>query len=412
MTKHMNKKMKALFLLAIFTLFTLTFMQNVLAIGITPGRTTINFQSALHEEIEFKVLNSEHKAMRVMFSAVGELAEYITLKTESAIVDFAADEAEKTFTYTVDLPEKMLPGEHEAKIEATELAPEGGGKGVQIGAILTVTSQLLVKVPYPYKYAQIQLTVSESDVNKTTSFYVEVENLGEQDLVDMQATIEILSATNDKIAILKTDRKTMAAQTKGELATRWIANVNPGNYRAVVTLAYDEGKLATTEKTFSVGSLLVDVVDIAVRNFRLGDIAKFDITVENKWSEQIKNVYAQLQIEDVNKNLIANVRTPSVDLLPLGRAVLNAYWDTAGVKEGTYSGNLLLNYADKVLERKLKTEIALNSIKVEILGVGVTAKATAAETGRQNLMFVLVVLLIVINIAWFIYFKRREKSRK
>ena len=385
---------------------------QVSAIGISPGRVTVNFETGMQKEIEFKIINNEHKTMRVLFSATGELAGYITLKTPSAIVDFSAADDEKTFTYSIALPEKLLAGEHEVKIAAAELPPEGAEQGVYIGATIVVTSQLLVKVPYPYKYAQIMLSADKFDINKTGSFYVEVENLGEQDLVGMEATIEILSATNQKIAVLKTDSRTIQAKTKAELAAKWKADVNPGNYRAIATLAYDEGKLATAEKTIAVGSMLVEVVDVSVRNFRLGDIAKFDITVENKWSEEIKDVYANMQIEDVNKNLIANVKTPSISMPALSRSVLNAYWDTAGVKEGAYSGKLLLNFANQVIERELKTEITLNNIKVEITGIGITAKAAAAGTGRQNLMFILVVLLVIINIAWFVYFKKRERKRQ
>ncbi len=406
-----QNEIKAAILVLAGMLMAIALISSALAIGITPGRVTINFEPGLHREIDFKVINTEHKAMKVVFSATGELASFITLKTESAIVDFSAAETEKTFTYAINLPEKLVPGEHEMKIIATELPAESTEAGVQIGATVAVASQLIVKVPYPYKYAQLRLTIPESDINKTTNFYVEVENLGEQDLVDMQATIEILSATNQKIAILKTNTRTIEAKTKNELVAGWKANVNPGNYRALATLAYDEGKLASAEKTFAVGSLMVDVVDISVRNFRLGDIAKFDITVESKWSEEIRNVYANLQIEDASKNLIANVKTPSIDMQPLSRSVLNAYWDTAGVKEGSYSGKLLLNFANQVAEKELKTEITLNSIKVEILGVGITARATAAEGGRQNLMLILVVLLVIINLAWFIYFKKLAKKK-
>lgn len=402
------KSAKPLFLIMAALALAVLLSSGVLAIGITPGRVTFNFEPYMHKEIELKVLNNEHKEMGVMLGVMGELSDYITLNQKS--MQFKAGEEEKTFTYTVDLPEKLLAGEHEVKIAAAELPPEGVEEGVYIGATVVVTSQLLVKVPYPYKYAQIRLTVSEADVNKTTKFWVEVENLGKQDLVNMQATIELLGPTNQKIALLKTNTKTVFAETKAELVAEWDTNVNPGNYRALATLVFDENKAASAEKVFSVGSLRVDVVDISVRDFRLGEIAKFDITVENKWTETVEDVYAQLQLEDESKDLIANVKTPSADIGPLERTVLNAYWDTAGVQEGTYAGRLLLNFANQVLERQLKTEITLNSIKIDIIGAGITARATAAESGRQNLMLVLIVLLVAINIAWFVYFKKREKK--
>jgi hypothetical protein len=289
--------------------------------------------------------------------------------------------------------------------------PSGkAGEGVSIGSTIVVTSQLLIKVPYPYKYAEIRLDVAESQVNGTTKFYVEVDNLGQQDLVGMQAVVEILGPTNEKIAIVKSDTKTIMAGKKDALTASWKADVNSGQYKAIVSLAYDDGKIATVDKLFNVGSLEVDVVDVSVKNFKLGDIAKFDVTVENKWSAAVDDVYAQLQIFNENNQQIANVKTASLNIPPMGRQVLNAYWDTAGVREGTYSGKLLLNYANKVIERTLKTEIKLDSIKVEIVGLGVTARATAVEGGSQNLIFILIAVLIVINIAWFVYFKKKEKK--
>lgn len=401
-----------IFLMLAALLFIIMLTQNALALGITPGRVTLKFEPGLHQEIAFKVVNNEHKDMRVMFSIAGELANYITLNIPSLTVSFKADEAEKNLAYAVDLPEKMISGEHEVKIIATELAPVGAEEGVQVGATVAVASQLLVKVPYPYRYARLRLTVSESDVNETTSFYVEVENLGRLNLEDMQAKIEIFSATDKKIAELNTDAKTIASETKAELVAKWTANANPGNYLAIASLEYDANKTAAAQAKFAVGTLIVDVIDISVESFHLGDIAKFDITLQNKWSENVSNVYATLQMQNESNYLIADVKTPSVELLPLSINVLNAYWDTAGVQEGTYDGKIIINYADRVLERKLKSRLTLNSIKVDILGVGITAKVTAAEAGKRNLMLVIVILLVLTNIAWFAYFKRRERKRQ
>jgi len=405
----MNKR-KIWVLLFAFIFIATAMISNALAIGITPGRVTVDFQPSMQKTVEFTILNNEHKDMKVMFGLMGELADYITLNTKS--VDFMATEESKTFSYTVNLPVALTPGNHEAKIAAAELPLEGTGEGVYIGSTVVVTSQFLVKSPYPYKYAAIMLDVKEANVNGTTNFYVEVENLGQHDLVDMQAIIEILGPTNNKIAILKTDTKTIPAGQKVELVASWKADVNAGQYRAVASLAYDEGKIASAEKVFNIGSLEVNVIDINVRNFRLGDIAKFDVTVENQWSTTVKDVYAQLQIFDAQKQQIANVKTASLDIPALSRQVLTAYWDTAGIKEGDYSGKLLLNYANRVIERELKTSISLNSIKVEIIGASITARATAAEGGKQNLIFILIAVLIIINIAWFVYFKKASRKKQ
>lgn len=404
-----NKKLLVLIFACIFIALAVT--SNVSAIGITPGRVTLNFEPNMQKTVEFTIVNNEHKDMKVLLAVVGELSDYISLDTTS--VEFKANEESKTIRYNVNLPASLTAGQHEMKIAVAEAPSKGKGAFMNedvfvVGATVVVTSQLLVKVPYPYKYAEIRLDVIEQGGKK---FYVEVENLGEHDLVDMQAIIEILGPTNEKLAIIKTDTKTVEAGKREELVASWNDKVNPGQYKAIASLAYDEGKVATAEKIFTSGELEIDVVDISVKNFRLGDIAKFDITVENKWSAVVKDVYAQLQFFDTQNQQVANVKSASLDVPSLGRQVLTAYWDTAGIKEGAYTGKLLLNYANKVLERQLKTDISLTNIKIEIVGVGITARATAPETGKQNLMFIIIVVLVIINIGWFIYFKKREKKK-
>ncbi len=403
--KRFHAKTVLLLLLSIF--ITLISLSNALAIGVTPGRTTLDFQPNLQRTIEIAVLNNEHKDMKIAFGVMGELADYVSLNAKS--LELKPDEESKSIAYTINLPSSLQPGTQEAKIIVTEVPKDIGENDVTVGAAIVTISQLLVKVPYPYKYAEIRLKTKDAS-NGKVNIYVEVDNLGQHDLVDRQAIIEIFGPTNEKIAVLKTDTKTIPAGKKDELVASWQDNVNAGQYKAVASLAYDEGKIANAEGIFSVGSLGVDVVDISVKNFRLGEIAKFEIVAENKWNQATKDVFAQLQIFDGQSQNVADVKTASLDISPLSRQILTAYWDTAGIKEGEYSGKIILNFAGQKIERQLKTEIKLNSIKVEIVGGGLTAKVAAVEGGKQNLMLILIVVLIVINIAWFVYFKYRTKK--
>ena len=91
----------------IFVMFliVLSILPGVLAIGITPGRTTIDFAPNAHDSIKFKVLNSEHKDMKVVMRIEGELAQYITLP--QLIFDLNSNEESKEFSYEYDLPSKI-----------------------------------------------------------------------------------------------------------------------------------------------------------------------------------------------------------------------------------------------------------------------------------------------------------------
>lgn len=406
MTKIKRGHSKAvLLLLSIF--IALASLPYASAIGVTPGRTTLDFQPNLQKTIEIIVLNNEHKDMKIAFGVLGDLADYVSLNAKS--LEFKPDEDSKSIDYTLSLPASLQPGIQEAKIIITEVPKDISENEVTVGAAIVIISQLHVKVPYPYKYAEIRLK-AKNNADGKVNIYVEVDNLGRHDLVDKQAIIEIFGPTNEKIAVLKTDTKTIPAGKKDELVASWQDSVNAGQYKAVASLAYDDGKITNAEGIFSVGSLSIDIVDISVKNFRLGDIAKFEIVAENYWNQETKNVFAQLQIFDKENQNIADVKTASLDILPLSRQILTAYWDSAGIKEGEYSGKIILNFAGQQVERQIKTEIKLNGIKVEIAGGALTARASAVKDGRQNLMLILIVVLIAINIAWLAYFKRKKNK--
>ena len=117
-------------------------------------------------------------------------------------------------------------------------------------------------------------------------FIIPVLSLGEENINKASATIDILGPTNEKLATVKTDEKAVESKNRRDLTAKWKADVNPGVYHAVAVVNYD-GKLVRVEKNFGVGNLLIDVVDVKVKNFKLGGIAKFEISLENKWNQKI-----------------------------------------------------------------------------------------------------------------------------
>ena len=75
-----DMKNKIFFILAIL-LIVLT-LHNVSSIGITPGRTTLNFEPGLHKEVGFSIINSEHKDIDLMIYVRNDLIENIKLEKE------------------------------------------------------------------------------------------------------------------------------------------------------------------------------------------------------------------------------------------------------------------------------------------------------------------------------------------
>ena len=284
-------------------------------------------------------------------------------------------------------------------------APEGE---TRIIATVAVIHQLRVKVPYPGKYMQLDLLVQDALPNESVKFFVKMYNLGTEDIADAQATIQILGPTNEVIDTIETGTQGVKSMQRGELTSAWKANANPGLYHAIVTVRYD-GEAGKAEKNFYIGNMLVDVLDVSVKDFRLGGIAKFDILAESMWNQPIDDVYAQMVVSDGSESKVADFKSASIDMEPYERTHLYAYWDTEGVNEGDYIAKLTLHYAGRTVEKEVNTRVGLESILTEIVGVSVGA-ITADQPGfEQSPVVILVVILVAINLGWFLYFRRRRR---
>ena len=398
-----NKKLLFVFVL---TLIVLT-LQNVSAIGITPGRTTINFEPSLTKEVQFSIINSEHKDMSVVFMVRGDLAESVTLtKTYAEIL---SSEDSKSFTYNINLPEKVTPpGLYEVEIVALEMPKDIKEEGTFVGATVSVITQLHIYVPYPDKYLEGDINVMESDGK--TMFFIPVVSRGKLDIVNVKAVIDIYTSLNEKIATVESNTLPLNSLERKELIAEWDANVNPGKYLAVVSIIYDN-KVVKIEKEFNVGEMSLEIEQIVVKDFELGEIAKFDALVNNKWSSDLKEVYLNIIVYNNEGEIMADFKSPTYDITALSKAEMVAYWDTGGVHEGTYDGKVILKFGEESKERNIQMKITDNSIEV----IGLTGHVIVNEKGKfnlNNILIIVVICLIIANIFWFVVVKRLMKRKR
>jgi len=409
--KQTNYKIERILIcLIVIGFIIISLAPSVLALGITPGRAVYDFSSGRQEDVKFKVINNEHKDMSVLIYVEGELNQSITLYEK--IVEFKASESEKEFKYTFKLPGTLEnPGIHQARIIAMEV-PEKAESGTFVGATVAVATELYIKVPYPGKYLELKMDVSESDVNGTTKFVVAASNFGEQRIARAYAIIDILSKTNEKIASIKTETLEIDPQQRKDLVAEWKANVEAGSYIARATVIYDE-QTGSIEKIFNVGTLRIDLIDVVVDDFRLGGIAKFTIVAENKWNSEIKDVYSRVFIYDAANKTIADSKSASIDFPALSKTTMFAFWDTAGVDEGDYDGKIAIYYSGKTLEKEIRAKVRAEELNVEIVGLTARVVGSKGSGSSSNFWLIaLVITLILINASWFLYFKNKVKSKK
>jgi len=401
----MKKRLVVMLTLVLFLL------PNIIALGITPGRTTIDFSPGLEKSVVFSIMNSESKDLNLVVAAQGDLKDSVSISDNS--FSMSASQGAKEVTYNVKLPEKLSPGLHTADVVVVQLPDSFVQTGeASVGASLAVVTQLYVNVPYPGKYAESSLNVIGPESDGTITFVIPIVSKGEFDLVSVKATIDIYSSLNEKVTSIDTNEISVSGQSRGELVAKWDSSeVASGPYRAVATVSYD-GDTLTTEKEFSVGQKRLSLEKIEVKDFSLGEIAKFEILVSNQWSETISGAYAEMDVYGSDGNILANFKSPTSDISPLTKKLMVAFWDTKGVKEDVYDSKLFLRYGDQSEQQDLKLEVKEDEINVVGIGYVISEKKSSKgdNSGLIIILIVLVVVLIFINLLWFVFLRKRFRK--
>ena len=379
---------------------------NVAALGITPGRSTFNYESGVDKKVELSVINNGGKDVNLVVLVSGEFNQSISLSEVS--FRMAADEKSKSLSYTLNMPPNLTPGLHTSDIQVIQLPEKSSSGGAFVGGVVGVATQIYVNVPYPGKYAEAELNIVQDDKGKAT-FAISIINRGELDLSRVKGVVDIYSSLNEKIASVNTNEISLLSKERKEIIAEWDSSVaKPGPYRAVASVLYDE-KALSLEKEFNVGIKKLNVEDIAVNDFSLGQIAKFEILVNNQWSEKIKDAYANIVIYNKDNEKMAEFKSANYDIEPLSKSLMVAFWDTKGVKAGTYDSSLFLKYGDSSEQRDLKLDVSDKSIN--IIGFGYTLRASAQGANglfsMTNILIGVVVLLVIINLSWFMFLRKK-----
>ena len=380
---------------------------SVLALGISPARTTLDFEPELEREIAFDIVNSEGKDIDLTLSAQGDLGKYIRISTPR--VSLLSSEESKSLSYSIDLPEELSPGLHTGKVLVTEVPEDADSSGSYVRATLAVAIQLHVYVPYPGKYADADLYVYSGDVGEDVRFVIPVVSVGKFDLASVRANVDVYNKLNEKIDSFNTKSIGVSSGEKRELVYDWKAEVPVGEYLAKVTVIYDDGTLSL-EEVFSVGSKELELQEIRVGDFSLGEIAKLEMLVENKWSETISGAHIETKIRDAEGDVVSSFESAAQDIAALSKEVFVSYWDTAGVREGDYDAEVSISYGDKESKRNLKFEVSENDLVIVGLGYVISAEGEAGTDSVVVVLIVVIVVLVLINLLWFLLLRKKLKS--
>jgi hypothetical protein len=406
---YQNKMRKNKILIFGMVLLVLLLNLNfVLGLGVTPGRSTVNFEPGLERSFDFKIVNSDQQDLKLNIYLKGdeEIINFITLQDE--YVNLKYNELEAFSSFKVKLPEEMSPGEHNVDIFVvqTDADPESGSQA-SLGALAAVSTQLRVNVPYPGKYLEGALNVV-GDGSEDMLFSIPVINKGTSDISRAGVQLDIYSSLNKKVASLDSEEIEILGGERKEFIIKWDpAGMTPGPYRAVASIVYDAGVLEL-EKDFDIGKKYLELQGVEVNDFRLGDIVKMEMLVENYWSEPMVGAFVVVSLLDDRGRVIDDFKTSSYDVDSSTKETILGFWDTSGVSKGVYNATIDLNYAGKEDRYYFKLDVGLNDIKIFGIGHIIAKEGKSSDDSLLLVIAIGVIILILINVLFVVYFMRRR----
>lgn len=390
----------------LFILCVVILSSYAAGLGISPAREVVHFTPGQEERYSFTIINSDRADVRLLVSAQGPLQDRVVFS--QTLIEMSANEESREVSYTVALPQDLSPGQYVTNIIVVQIPSSDEVGQTTVGATVGVVSQFVVDVSYPGKYASAKLD-ARNEEDGSVSFFVTVSSLGEFDLPDVNAEIEIYGPRGMEVASVLTAKTDIPSGQRKELVGRWWPEGGKGEYLAKAIVNYGEG-IATAEHEFNVGDERLRLAGMEVNDFSLGEIAKFEILAENLWNERIDGAYSEMEIYGVNGNVLASIKSPNYDIDAGAREVMQAFWDTEGVVEGSYEAKILLHYPEGLEEKELTLEVSDDSIT--IIGFGYHISSLGDDPGSLTKILIgVIVLLVLVNLSWFVYLRKRLKKR-
>src|SRR3989344_480817 len=332
--------MKKLF---VVLLILLSILQSAHALGITPPVYDFAYAPGEKHKFNFNIRN-DGAPTYINVTAKGSFAPAIHANT---YYFFLKSGEAKDVTIELETPELKTPGKHITELFFTQVAPKRYGRPSELSAVVAVVGQLMTRVPFQQKHAEISLGTSNTKHGEKAYFTVSVANYGIEMINKASGMIRIADEKNSASATAPltdlTNLGSLATCTMyAEIGTQ---SLRPGKYSATAIIDYDTLKASDTEE-FKITDLAINILGITSPDVMQGQLAKVTATVESLWGEDI-NAFAQINLKDASGATVAEATTPTTNVPAFGNTALIAYINTNNVPAGSYTAEVTVNYAGK-----------------------------------------------------------------
>jgi len=367
-------------ILAVCLMALLLMSQEAAALGIGPARTELDFEPGLSEELFVVVFNEDDFEQEIDLYVKGDLEDYVELSTSKATIPANSN---AKITFTLALPQAP-PGEGklDTRIGAVQTVPQGVGNAV---AKVAVESQLWIYAPYQGKKLEASLEATDVKPGEDVELILGISNVGTED-VDTSPSI-IVSKEEEEIGTIDFGSVHVPSMEEKTLKESYpTESLDEGTYNAVALVPYN-GETAKAVDNFSIGGFIVKITDIFYKGIVKGEIARFDVEVDNLWSKPVEGIYIEASAYGEEKT--SSFKSETTSIAGGETKKISLFWDTTEIETGEYLIRFVLYYGEKTDSKDIDVSVS-------------------EGFGAPHLINI--VLAIVLAMLLLLYYKRRKKK--
>jgi hypothetical protein len=243
--------------------------------------------------------------------------------------------------------------------------------------------------------------------DKDVTFLIPFEKV-DKEFENFYAEIRIYDLNENEVAFLSSDKMTVSSNNEMELKMIWKGSGKEGNYQARIFI-FEDDESYSFSRNFKLEREILTFESVIVRNFFLGEVVNFSVLLKNHRSDLLFNVSVSILILNKEGKTISEIVSEKKDIPKDSFSQLEILWDTKEIKSGRYNAKMIINYDESFINRDLIIEISQDNFN--IIGVGYSIfNEPKDDLDKEMIIYILIGLLIIVNIAWVLYYKIKIKK--
>ncbi len=372
-----------------FIILYLFLVSSVLSVGIRRFMYDVpryEFKPGLEATISYELLNPTRNTI---VSLSGEFKDYINISKTY----FELNDPDKKFNVHIhlpDSPDNFTPGKNIQWLLIKDDLSNLAQSGMIVSA--AARSPIVIYVPYPGYFCKISsYSLQNVNKNQNTTLNFELWNRGKKNITDGYFTFRIFKDNKD--FFYKQEKNIfIESQTKKQFSVEVHSfDFTPGDYNASLEFFYNN-KSVRHNSVFKIGELNINIVNYT-KVLNNDSIQKFFLELQSDWNAPIKNVYANININNISAS------TSPTTLSNFEKKKVYTHIEPF-LPPGNYSASVVLFFADKTIKKDLPITIIHKSKKKSIFTTQTIIIA----------LLVVVFLLFIISIFMFIVFIKKANK--